>query len=535
MYQPRYQPQPRDSEWMETRSRRTKSEDFGQQNGENNLVEETLKEIRSRKSSDTMSTPNKFDSRRLSCEEIDKVLNQIRSRSQSLSSRPPPPKASPPPLPKEENFENFDLRKTPFGTGPSSSPPSRRPHLQQQQQQQQHQHRSRPRVRTQAGNTTSNDNNNIKKSNFDEKETKNNERVNGRNLTEDEIARIIDSHKKKREHRDSTQNFDAKKRQSVTEDDIVRIIDAQKLHKKDQDDDTPKDINVGKSTESFEHFNSDNVWHHNPAYDAPKNTYDAPKSAESCKPPKEEVDAKSKAAFETVRELNERLQSMTEDLNRVRAAAEKISSDLQKETGSESDYENCSKQTNHFSEQNSKDKTTESPQKQNFFRKINVTLSGKKCEDEKANQSSIHDHHKRDQSVPDTSRKIPISKLNSPFTKFDNSNANETKNCSNKKKIDIRIRSKSAKPNVAEPTETNRVIITELSSDDDSSTESESESDCPSVYKATIRTTHVSRPKTETETETFRRKKVPLKNVGRPESIYIDPLPRNVDFGERMR
>jgi hypothetical protein len=121
MYYPRYRPERRSSDWIESRSRRTRSEDFSQSNnsqsnnskaayddsGEDSgagkrpldLVEETLKEIRSRKLSDSMSING--DSRRLSCEEIDQVLNQIRSRSASLSSRPPPPKSSPPPLPED--------------------------------------------------------------------------------------------------------------------------------------------------------------------------------------------------------------------------------------------------------------------------------------------------------------------------------------------------------------------------------------------------------------------------------------------------
>ena len=565
MYQPRYQPQPRDSDWLENRSRRTKSEDFSRQNegggDETNLVEETLKEIRSRKSSDAaMSTVNKFDSRRLSCEEIDKVLNQIRSRSQSLSSRPPPPKASPPPLPNEGT--DFDLRKTPFGDAASTSPPSRRPHSKQQQHhQQQHHHRSRPRVRGTASSGINEDISNIKTSNsinddihkatgskYDEKETKNNERVNGRNLTEDEISRIIDSHKKKREHQDTTLSGDAKKRQSVTEDDIVRIIDAQKRQTKEQTKpcNEHRDVNDRKPAETFEHFDSDKVWHHNPAYDAPTSAYDASKSAKSFEPPHVDVDvdAKSKAAFETVRELNERLQSMSEDLSRVRAAADKINSDLQRETNSESDYENCSIPTHPGSKQNDKDKTAEEPIKQNYFRKINVTLSGKKSNEEKANHLPKSDHQTRDKSVPATSRKIPISKLNSPFTKFENPTVNETRNSSNKKfnptttstNNNIRIRSKSAKPNVAEPTETNRVIITELSGDEgdeDNSSESQSEGGSPSVYKATVRATHVSRPKTETEP--FRRKKVSLQKMGRPESIYIDPLPRDIDVGERLR
>jgi hypothetical protein len=235
---------------------------------------------------------------------------------------------------------------------------------------------------------------------------------------------------------------------------------------------------------------------------------------------------------------------MSEDLSRVRAAADKINSDLQRETNSESDYENCSIPTHPGSKQNDKDKTAEEPIKQNYFRKINVTLSGKKSNEEKANHLPKSDHQTRDKSVPATSRKIPISKLNSPFTKFENPTVNETRNSSNKKfnptttstNNNIRIRSKSAKPNVAEPTETNRVIITELSSDEADeadSSESESEGGSPSVYKATVRATHVSRPKTETEP--FRRKKVSLQKMGRPESIYIDPLPRDIDVGERLR
>jgi len=106
MYYPRYRPQHRSHDWLDDRSRRTRSEDFGRpnvakndakvrQNDENrstrktdspdSLVEETLKEIRSRKSSETASANVGVDSRRLSCEEIDQMLSHIRSRSQSLS------------------------------------------------------------------------------------------------------------------------------------------------------------------------------------------------------------------------------------------------------------------------------------------------------------------------------------------------------------------------------------------------------------------------------------------------------------------
>jgi hypothetical protein len=110
MYYPRYRPQHRSHDWLDDRSRRTRSEDFGRpnvakndakvrQNDENRstrkadsstsdpncLVEETLKEIRSRKSSETASANVGVDSRRLSCEEIDQMLSHIRSRSQSLS------------------------------------------------------------------------------------------------------------------------------------------------------------------------------------------------------------------------------------------------------------------------------------------------------------------------------------------------------------------------------------------------------------------------------------------------------------------
>lgn len=116
MYYPRCR---RDQE--ENRGRRTRSENFRDPNnasaqGEMNLVEETLKEIRSRNG----STSNERDKRRLSCEEIDQLLTHIRSRSQSLSGRPPPPTASPPPLPSDQ-----EIFSTPFG-GIGPTPPPRR-------------------------------------------------------------------------------------------------------------------------------------------------------------------------------------------------------------------------------------------------------------------------------------------------------------------------------------------------------------------------------------------------------------------------
>ena len=152
MYYPRFRPEnrQRSDNWHQNRTHRTRSEDYSSHEQPNDddvkpstdLVEETLRRIRSRRPSETMSTTaasnGDVDNRRLSCDEIDQVLNHIRSRSQSLSSRPPPPKASPPPLPNEEaSYANFDVRNTPFGNV-RSSPPSRRLH-QTHQQQQQHQ------------------------------------------------------------------------------------------------------------------------------------------------------------------------------------------------------------------------------------------------------------------------------------------------------------------------------------------------------------------------------------------------------------
>ena len=90
--------------WREARSRRTQSEDVAGKmtssclGNSDDIVESTLKEIRGRKLV-------KEDRTRMSHDEIDQILANIRrSRSQSVS-RPPPPSASPPSLPSEDDDE----------------------------------------------------------------------------------------------------------------------------------------------------------------------------------------------------------------------------------------------------------------------------------------------------------------------------------------------------------------------------------------------------------------------------------------------
>lgn len=112
---------PLDRHWREARKRRTQSEDFGgldikpsstinssnsvsEGNDGEDLVESTLEQIRAKKS---------LDKTRISCEEIDCLLNNIRrSRSQS-STRPPPPSTIPPPPPSDPIS---NLTSLPFGT-----------------------------------------------------------------------------------------------------------------------------------------------------------------------------------------------------------------------------------------------------------------------------------------------------------------------------------------------------------------------------------------------------------------------------------
>ena len=343
------------------------------------------------------------------------------------------------------------------------------------------------------------------------------------------------------------------------------------------------------------------------------------------------VDEASKAAFDTVRELNERLQSMSQDLDRVRAAADKINEDLQREmtckNDCESDYENSDKkarlpnethqtkaklsnETQHIKAklpndpapptkarlpndqhqtkarlpneihpdtarllnethqakarlpnetQHTKAKlSNEAPPptkprlpndqhqtkarlpnqshepkpEQNFFRKINVTLSsGNKADKVKkipvinvpVKNLNKHSLSKEESDKP-TSRRIHISKERSPIPKPDKTNFNR--------------RSKSMHQ---EPTETNRVIITELSSDSEpeitgSSPTSEDENE-NEVYKATVRTTHICRPKKSSPVRVPppRKKKFSLQKMGRPESIYIDPLTDGGIDGDRFR
>ena len=97
---------PTDKHWREARSRRTQSADVGARAGADgsNLVENTLREIRTRgKSRDSRATT------RMSCEEIDQLLSNIRRASSTNLSRPPPPTEVPPRLPKEDFL--------PFGCG----------------------------------------------------------------------------------------------------------------------------------------------------------------------------------------------------------------------------------------------------------------------------------------------------------------------------------------------------------------------------------------------------------------------------------
>lgn len=213
MYYPRNRREHRDPQ-EGLRGRRTRSENFRNPGSpsESDLVEETLKEIRSRKLSNDSKTNSvdERDSRRLSCEEIDQLLSHIRSRSQSLSGRPPPPKASPPPLPSDQ-----ELFSTPFG-GVGPSPPARR---------------------------------------------------------------------------------NPKNRRRTTENVDIRNPD--------------DDVKTKDNLESNSH------WHENPAYDAPKSRF--------------HDDLSRTAAFETVQELKERLASMSEDLEKVRAKADRLNDDLQKE------------------------------------------------------------------------------------------------------------------------------------------------------------------------------------------------------------
>ena len=586
MYYPRARAEARCSDWGEDRSRRTQSQDFSNtsiptfsQNDvrtSDTLVEDALRQIRSRRPSESMSTKLKnTDSRRLSCDEIDKVLNEIRSRSQSLSSRPPPPQASPPPLPKD----SFDAGKTPFGNV-HSPPPNQRPTSS---------HRSRPRMR----------------SNHSAKDdgTKTNDHRSS--VTETDISNIINSHQNKRQN-------DAEKRHTVTEEDIERIINGHKNKDRAENRSSHSKVPV-ETIPDIDVEKCENIWHHNPAYDAPKGGNDKIKSDinEDCNSTKSQsdksvVDEASKAAFDTVRELNERLQSMSQDLDRVRAAADKINEDLQREmtckNDCESDYENSDKkarlpnETHHDTArfpneahqtkvrltnetlqtkarlpnethqtkarlpnetQHTKAKLSNEPPpptkprlpndqhqtkarlpnqshepkpEQNFFRKINVTLSsGNKADEGKKipvinvpvknlNKNSFS----KEESDKPTSRRIHISKERSPLSKPDKTNFNR--------------RSKSMHQ---EPTETNRVIITELSSDSEpevtgSSPTSEDENE---VYKATVRTTHICRPKKSSPVRVPppRKKKFSLQKMGRPESIYIDPLTDGGIDGDRFR
>ncbi|XP_059089731.1 dnaJ homolog subfamily C member 7-like isoform X2 [Tigriopus californicus] len=113
---------PLDRHWREARKRRTQSEDFGgleikpdspinsmnsglETKGDGDLVKTTLEQIRAQ---------NSRDKTRMSCEEIDCLLNNIRrSRSQS-STRPPPPSTSPP-VPPSDPISTVTLDSLPFG------------------------------------------------------------------------------------------------------------------------------------------------------------------------------------------------------------------------------------------------------------------------------------------------------------------------------------------------------------------------------------------------------------------------------------
>ena len=359
----------------------------------------------------------------------------------------------------------------------------------------------------------------------------------GSKMTEDEISRIIESQRQKLHQQQQTDR-------KITENTQPNFVG------KDIDRDGGKIGSTnGKGIESsFEVLDApEGVWHHNPAYDAPDTSQvnvddktsqidDALKTS-----PNHDVNESTLSAFKTVRELNERIQSMSQDLDLARQKANKINEDLRREMGNESDYENY----------RSEKLATRCPEKANqpdekYFRKIKVTLSDVKTESPKT--------FSRQNSAPESCRKIPISKSDEPFSRpggiFD---AEEDVSAKKVKRVNVRIRSQSAKP-VVEPTETNRVIITELSSSDDddddednnNNSSSSKEEESP-VYKATVRMSQrptlrkadddsANRKNVDNDIS-FRRQKVPLGNVGRPESIYIDPGVVNfdVDFGERLR
>lgn len=92
----------RGRDWQEIRAKRTQSADF--KNPETNLP---------------LNPADNKESRRLSSQEIDQVLSDIRSRS---TSRPPPPKATPPSLPPEDKNPWKSSRKSAdFSTNPEIS------------------------------------------------------------------------------------------------------------------------------------------------------------------------------------------------------------------------------------------------------------------------------------------------------------------------------------------------------------------------------------------------------------------------------
>ena len=89
----------------------------------------------------------------------------------------------------------------------------------------------------------------------------------------------------------------------------------------------------------------------------------------------------------------------------------------------------------------------------------------------------------------------------------------------------------STKAKNQEPTETQSI-----DDDDDDDCSSEGGEESPSVYNATVRTTHVSRSKKVSPVGTIRKKRHPtLQKIGRPESIYIDSLSDDHNYGERLR
>ncbi len=116
----------RGRDWHEARAKRTLSADCHSPSPAPSLsssstqAEALISEIR-------QNSQNGLNQKRLSQEEIDQVLTEIRARSRS-HSRPPPPRATPPPLPKEATPQsNSSLPPRPPETPPPRSKSRSRP------------------------------------------------------------------------------------------------------------------------------------------------------------------------------------------------------------------------------------------------------------------------------------------------------------------------------------------------------------------------------------------------------------------------